>query len=236
MDILTYQNEAQVTLSHSFFGEYVELRELLDALNDAIIACAKVDKLKKVLFYGRGINGRAEVARKPFSTLGAVPLTGQQETILHALIGIGTEGAECLEILRDWVHGMITGGYGEDFESVAHKHPHETTASPKSFKLQEESGGTLWYIAILAEAMGITVEDIAGFNIAQLRARYKDKFDAFEANKRNLAFEHSVMVNMASSGKQASAMIDVATPETFRDHEGREHQLPTADDEKQRAG
>lgn len=204
MDSAQYQSEALVTLSHSFFGEYVETREMLDALNEFIVASAKLDELKKVLFYGRNITARAENPRKPFATLGAFRMTGEDETMLHGLLGIATEAGEIAEVLRDALHAMQTG----EFQTFDGAH------------IREELGDLLWYVAVAGDSMQMGFGEMMQVNIAKLRARYKDKFDAAEANQRNLEFERSVMTNMDSAGKQASAMLDVATPE-----------LPKADDE-----
>lgn len=181
MDSKQYQREAQVTLSHSFFGEFVSTSELIAALNEAIAACAKVDKLKKLLFYGRGAD---QPVRRPSESLGAIAMTGSQEATFHALIGVGTEGAECFEILRDWLVEVRENRIPVPFPVT---------------KIMEELGGNTWYVAVGAEAMGVTIDDIYALNIAQLRARYKERFDAFEANNRNLEFESSVMKSMSET-------------------------------------
>lgn len=208
MDAKQYQREAQATLSHSFFGEFVETTALINALNEAIAACAKVDKIKKLLFYGRGADALLPLPRKPYSTLGSIPMTGKQETVFHALIGVGTEGAECFEILRDWLVASRDQKIPEDFPQV---------------KTMEELGGGAWYVAVAAEAMGVSIEDIFALNIAQLRARYKDKFDAFEANNRNLTFETSVMKSAADVYIQTTNPLDVQAKFSGL--------LPKADDE-----
>lgn len=184
MDAKQYQREAQATLSHSFFGEFIGTSEMIAALNEAIAACAKVDKLKKLLFYGRGADERLPHPRRPYASIGSIPMTGTQETVFHALIGAGTEGAECFEILRDWLMVARDSKEPVPFPNV---------------KVMEELGGGTWYVAVAAEALGVTIEDIFSLNIAQLRARYKDKFDAFEANNRNLSFETSVMKSVAQA-------------------------------------
>ena len=44
--------------------------------------------------------------------------------------------------------------------------------------LCEELGDVLWYIAEIAEAMGFDLDDVAEMNIAKLRKRYPDGFEA----------------------------------------------------------
>lgn len=43
--------------------------------------------------------------------------------------------------------------------------------------MAEESGDVLWYLAEIADALGITLEDIARRNIDKLLKRYPDGFD-----------------------------------------------------------
>lgn len=202
-----YQTAAQVTCSNMFFGEYVNTKAFIHQLNVCIEAIAELDRMKKLLFYGRGISDvpsekLGEIKREPFSTLSAIPMTGNDEKMLHALIGVTTEGGEQLEILRD---ALVAYQIGETAGLVF-----------DSIKLAEEMGGSLWYHAIMFDAMKTTFGEVFKINIAQLRGRYKDKFDAAEANNRNLKFERSVMENVTS-------LVSVATPETYG--------LPTADEE-----
>ena len=43
--------------------------------------------------------------------------------------------------------------------------------------LIEELGDTAWYLAVCAEALGVTLEEVLNRNIAKLKARYPDGFD-----------------------------------------------------------
>lgn len=43
--------------------------------------------------------------------------------------------------------------------------------------MAEEAGDVLWYLAEIADALGVTLEDIARRNIDKLRKRYPDGFD-----------------------------------------------------------
>lgn len=54
--------------------------------------------------------------------------------------------------------------------------------------MAEEAGDVLWYLAEIADALGITLEDIARRNIAKLRNRYPDGFDP--ERSRNREGEH----------------------------------------------
>ena len=43
--------------------------------------------------------------------------------------------------------------------------------------MAEEAGDVLWYLAEIADALGVTLEDIARRNIDKLLKRYPDGFD-----------------------------------------------------------
>lgn len=55
-------------------------------------------------------------------------------------------------------------------KEVGHGHPEDVA------KVRDELGDVLWYVACLADAYGLALGDIAGRNIAKLRARYPDGF------------------------------------------------------------
>lgn len=80
-----------------------------------------------------------------------------------------------LNALRNATMGMV----GEAAETLEHMKKvldqgHELDVD----KLIEEGGDTLWYVAKLARACGITLEELAQRNIDKLRRRYPEGFDA----------------------------------------------------------
>lgn len=68
----------------------------------------------------------------------------------------------------------LTGEAGEvaDYvkKVVAHGHALD------SDKLAKELGDVLWYTAVMADAIGLTLEAIAAQNIVKLKARYPEGF------------------------------------------------------------
>ena len=79
-----------------------------------------------------------------------------QEEVMHWAIGLGEEAGETLSVIK---HKYYGGGY-----DVA--------------DLVGELGDTLWHIAALCETLGISMEDVALFNLAKLKHRYpSDGFD-----------------------------------------------------------
>jgi len=79
-----------------------------------------------------------------------------QEEVMHWAIGLGEEAGETLSVIK---HKYYGGGYDV-------------------VDLVGELGDTLWHIAALCEALGISMEDVALFNLAKLKHRYpSDGFD-----------------------------------------------------------
>jgi NTP pyrophosphatase (non-canonical NTP hydrolase) len=92
--------------------------------------------------------------------------------LMHAIIGIATEGAELLDPIKKMMF------YGKQLDAV---------------NLDEEVGDVLWYIAIYCTARGTTIEQIAEMNNKKLKSRYPEKFSKEKALKRDLKEERKVM-------------------------------------------
>lgn len=92
--------------------------------------------------------------------------------LLHAAVGIFTEGGEALEVIKKQLE---TG----EFDKV---------------NWGEEIGGDVsWYQAIGHDAAGTNEEVERQKNIAKLRARYPDKFNHLDAINRNLTAERAIL-------------------------------------------
>lgn len=96
----------------------------------------------------------------------------REDDLLHGSAGVATEAGELMDIFKrfrfygkavDWVH------------------------------VKEEVGDVLWYLALVCESAGITLEDAAKANIEKLRVRYPEKFDAAQALKRDLDQERKTL-------------------------------------------
>lgn len=83
---------------------------------------------------------------------------GLPENLVHAALGIATEGGEfTTEVKRAAIYDKpITE------EAVEH--------------MVEELGDVLWYVALAAESLGVPLNRIAEKNIAKLRARFPDSY------------------------------------------------------------
>lgn len=92
--------------------------------------------------------------------------------LLHASIGIQTEGGELSDALKRHVF------YGKPIDKI---------------NLVEEAGDLLWYIAVLLNALGSDFDIAMELNIAKLRARFGEKFTEEQALTRNLDKERAAL-------------------------------------------
>lgn len=51
-------------------------------------------------------------------------------------------------------------------------------------KMIEETGDLLWYCAIMAQGLGVTLNEVANLNIAKLKKRYPNGFDPERSKHR----------------------------------------------------
>lgn len=84
--------------------------------------------------------------------------------LLHAAMGVSTEAGEFMDLLkRAMFYGQL----------------------PSKAAVIEELGDLFWYIAVAADVMGVSFEEIQSRNIAKLRARYPEKFNEDDALNRD---------------------------------------------------
>lgn len=92
--------------------------------------------------------------------------------ILHAAVGLNTEQGELQDALKKHLF------YGKPLDKV---------------NLAEEMGDVFWYLAILADALGVDFETVMNKNIAKLKARYGSKFSEEKALNRDLETERKIL-------------------------------------------
>lgn len=97
--------------------------------------------------------------------------TGEKEDpakgrLYNALLGLCGESGEVADLFK---------------KVLGHGHPYTTEMFAK---VQKELGDVLWYVAEMASVLGMTLEDIAGINIAKLRARYPQGFTTHNSVNR----------------------------------------------------
>ena len=110
---------------------------------------------------------RTEVQEYSFSATGDVT-----PRIEHAIMGITTEAGELMDAVKK------TKIYGKPLDIV---------------NLLEEAGDTMWYLAILADALGVSFEEIWQKNIAKLQKRYPEKFSHENALQRDTDAERKIL-------------------------------------------
>ncbi len=98
------------------------------------------------------------------------------DDLMHAGMGICTEGGELLDLSKKHTF------YGKpvDWHNAA-----------------EEIGDTLWYCAIAARALGLSLEQIAQLNIDKLKARYPDNFSPEKAINRDTGAERQIIETLS---------------------------------------
>ena len=81
----------------------------------------------------------------------------------QTLLGLAGEVGELCDHYKKYMHQ----GHDIDYNHMA-----------------EEAGDVLWYLAEIADALGVTLEDIARRNIDKLLKRYPDGFDPERSRNR----------------------------------------------------
>ena len=79
-----------------------------------------------------------------------------QHKIFYPALGLGEETGEVLGKVKKWLRG-------DDGEGVM--------SYERKQALKEELGDVLWYLAILAEDLGLTFEEVAKTNVEKLQSR-----------------------------------------------------------------
>ncbi len=106
----------------------------------------------------------------------AVEKDQQLARLLHGALGACTETGE----LQDMIKKHLIYGKPLDLVNVI-----------------EEIGDTMWYLAIVLDACGVTMSDAMQRNITKLRLRYPEKFTSEKALNRDLAAERAALESPA---------------------------------------
>jgi NTP pyrophosphatase (non-canonical NTP hydrolase) len=84
-------------------------------------------------------------------------LTDQQSKAMLGSIGLAGEVGECTEPVKKWFFH------------------HKLSAEQVRVQLLEEIGDVLWYAACLADAFGLSLQEIAEKNVKKLEERYPER-------------------------------------------------------------
>lgn len=112
-----------------------------------------------------------------FEAIGVRMAQPENIRLLHAAIGLATESGEIQDQLKKAVF------YGKPLDRV---------------NLAEELGDLFWYMAIMADQLGTSFDEIQEKNIAKLKARYGAKFTEAAALNRDLDTERAILESKGS--------------------------------------
>ncbi|HCH8772098.1 TPA: hypothetical protein NNT57_004559 [Salmonella enterica] len=180
----TYQQGALRTKSDSYFGQHQSRNVLRGYLSFIIGNNNELDHIKKAMFYGRGLGEHTPVLGKDNNLQTGCP---KLRDIIHSIIGINTEGGELAERL-DAILARNEDATLPDDSSVL-------LTDEDKVNLFEEMGDVLWYIAIGAEALGVTLDQIMFANLDKLKKRFPEKFTEDAANNRDIEAEQNNLEN-----------------------------------------
>ena len=101
-----------------------------------------------------------------------IDITLAESRMLHAAMGMSTEANEILDVMKKLLF------YHKEVDRV---------------NLIEEVGDLMWYVAIMCDALDISMAEVMVKNIIKLMSRYPEKFDANLAVNRDLNAERAVL-------------------------------------------
>ena len=95
-----------------------------------------------------------------------------------------TMNINCDIIIAQLLNGVLglTGEAGEVSDLVKKGIFHEKGIDLEHLK--KELGDCAWYLAMICDACGFTLDDVMQTNIDKLKARYPEGFDIYRANNR----------------------------------------------------
>jgi len=93
------------------------------------------------------------------------PTLNSEQRIMNAILGLNGEAGEVADVMKKHLF------QGHDLNKE---------------KLIDEVGDIMWYVALLADGLGVTMEDFAEVNVAKLKKRYPEGFSADKSiNRKN---------------------------------------------------
>jgi NTP pyrophosphatase (non-canonical NTP hydrolase) len=108
-----------------------------------------------------------EYQKKAMTTLN--PSLSKHDALLNAVMGLCGESGECIDLVKKHLF------QGHDLDKE---------------QLRKELGDVAWYLAVCAEALGVTLEEVLQRNIDKLKARYPEGFDKARSINRKEAAEN----------------------------------------------
>lgn len=175
-----YCEGANRTLSDNFFGDEFDFDVALALIDEFIWVGEYLDKLKKALFYGKGIQSTyTDTVANFYDTVPPEEVghdwpSNVQPVAIHSILGIATESVELVQNLRE---ALVTN---KELDYV---------------NVVEEFGDIFWYMHIpfIYSAINQDINPVLRKNLLKLYARFSDKFDKEKAINRDLSKERHIL-------------------------------------------
>ncbi len=87
----------------------------------------------------------------------------EQHRLMYTALGLNGEAGEVAEIIKKALF------HGHDLDKEM---------------LLKELGDVMWYVAVLADTLGLSLDEVGSENIAKLRRRYPDGFSSERSRNR----------------------------------------------------
>lgn len=87
----------------------------------------------------------------------------KKQNLTLGVMGLAGESGECIDLVK---------------KHVFHDHPLAEQ------KLKEELGDVLWYLAVTAHSMGVSLDEVAEINVQKLKTRYPNGFTSADSIAR----------------------------------------------------
>ena len=199
-DMQQYQAEALATespITPDMQKMLVRVWEVsAELLFDMGTAGQQMDRVKRTVYYGK-VDGELMDELMPTHPTGEKRERIEQcARLFHGICGIFTEIGEACEEM----HRFIDEGGQLNVENI-----------------KEEMGDLLWYINLVLATLGTNIVEVAKRNIAKLKARYPNKFEALRAIQRDLEAERKALINASDT---------IANLEEKNNAEKNNHALP----------
>jgi NTP pyrophosphatase (non-canonical NTP hydrolase) len=162
-----YIEDAQRTKPQENHLEDFDPDELGCTLKASLASLEVIDQIKKKLFYNKPMSLSMETPQEEIFEFKGIDIE-----VIHGILGILSEAAELGQVLLD----AAMSGLPLD-----------------QLDLKDELGDVMWYQALILNSIGSNFEEAGESNIAKLRERFPDKFDASRAINPNKEVEKSVI-------------------------------------------
>jgi NTP pyrophosphatase (non-canonical NTP hydrolase) len=192
-----YQEQARLTISTQWNADKVSAGALMECVLSCIDASNKLDRFKKALFYGKFAED-VKIGENRFP-LANLHFSKKERDLIHGILGAHTETGELLEAFLSVLNGRLS--LEPDNGSFDH------------ININEECGDAQWYLAAIADAIDIPMEESKIVNIAKLRKRYGEKFSAYDANNRDLIAERLILESAGMGVGELSDQLRLAIGE-----------------------